>query len=177
MNEGFTGFDTIIGRMGISWTNAGIAGLRLPETRVALPPVPDDRAMPPEVAEAVRRIRALLDGHKDDLRDIRLDCGRTRAFERRVYEAARAVGPGTVSSYGEVAASLGDPCLALAVGQALGRNPWPVIVPCHRIVGAGGRAGGFSAPGGASTKLRLLELEGALAPEMLPLFAASPPKA
>jgi len=89
----------------------------------------------------------------------------------RVYARTSAIPPGGTATYGEVAAALGDPGLSRAVGQALGRNPWPIVVPCHRVTAADGRMGGFSAPGGGATKLRLLEIEGALVPESLPLFA------
>jgi methylated-DNA-[protein]-cysteine S-methyltransferase len=78
-----------------------------------------------------------------------------------VFEIARTIPPGRTLSYGEVAQALGDATLARAVGQALGRNPFPIIVPCHRVLAAGGKAGGFSAPGGVKTKARLLEIEGA----------------
>jgi O-6-methylguanine DNA methyltransferase len=81
------------------------------------------------------------------------------AFQRRVYEVTRTIGPGQTLSYGEVAALCGDRSAARAVGQALGHNPFPIIVPCHRVLGAGGKSGGFSAPGGVTTKLRLLSLE------------------
>jgi methylated-DNA-[protein]-cysteine S-methyltransferase len=89
----------------------------------------------------------------------------------RVYACTRAIPPGRTRTYGEIAAALGDPGLSRAVGQALGRNPWPIVIPCHRVTAVDGRAGGFSAPGGAATKLRLLDIEGALAPETLPLFS------
>ena len=82
-------------------------------------------------------------------------------FNLRVYELARGILPGQTLTYGEVAARLGEPHAARAVGQALGTNPFPIIVPCHRVLAAGGKSGGFSAPGGARTKLRLLEIEGA----------------
>jgi methylated-DNA-[protein]-cysteine S-methyltransferase len=84
---------------------------------------------------------------------------RVAAFERRVYEVARTIGPGETLTYGEIATRLGDPTAAREVGQALGRNPFAIIVPCHRVVAAGGKTGGFSANGGVATKLRLLEIE------------------
>ena len=115
---------------------------------------------------------ALLAGEPRDLRFVGLDLERAGEFERRVYEIARAIPPGSTLTYGEIAERLGDPGAAQAVGQSMGRNPWPIVVPCHRVLGAGGKVGGFSAPGGARTKLRMLEIEGALRPEGLPLFAA-----
>ena len=84
-------------------------------------------------------------------------------FDRRVYAEARSIAPGETRTYGEIAARLGDPGLSRAVGQALGRNPFVIVVPCHRVLAAGGKAGGFSAPGGVETKRRLLEIEGARA--------------
>jgi methylated-DNA-[protein]-cysteine S-methyltransferase len=82
-------------------------------------------------------------------------------FHRRVYDVARRIQPGSTMSYGEIATQLGTPRDARAVGQALGQNPFPIVVPCHRVVAAGGKLGGFSAPGGVTTKLRLLAIEGA----------------
>jgi methylated-DNA-[protein]-cysteine S-methyltransferase len=90
---------------------------------------------------------------------IAVDLGEASDFERQVYAAASAIPPGETRTYGELAAAIGAPEAAQAVGRALGRNPCPIIVPCHRIVGADGRSGGFSAPGGASTKLRMLDIE------------------
>jgi methylated-DNA-[protein]-cysteine S-methyltransferase len=106
---------------------------------------------------------ALLRGEARDLSAIALDMDGLPSFQRRVYEAARAIPPGETLSYGEVAARLGAPGSARAVGQALGRNPFAIVVPCHRVLAAGGKAGGFSANGGVATKLRLLALEGARA--------------
>jgi methylated-DNA-[protein]-cysteine S-methyltransferase len=177
-DSGFTLFDTAIGRCGIAWGAMGLVGLQLPEA--------DDRAgaarmrrrfpalalsePPAWVAAAMARIAAFLAGKPDDLADLPLDFGATGAFERAVYAAARAIPAGTTITYGTLASRVGDPGQARAVGQALGRNPWPIVVPCHRITAADGRMGGFSAPGGTRTKLKLLEIEGALAAERLPLF-------
>jgi len=117
------------------------------------------------------RIAAALGGAKDDFADLALDWRTVSAFDRAVYQEARAIPAGQTSTYGAIATALGDVRDSRRVGQALGRNPWPIIVPCHRVTGAGGWMGGFSAPGGRDTKLKLLELEGALAAESLPLFA------
>lgn len=177
---GFAIFETAIGRCGIAWSAAGIAGMQLPEAseEAALrhlarrfPGIA--RAPPPPVAAAIARIQAFLAGARDDFASLTLDESEAGEFDRAVYRQARAIPAGATSTYGAIAARLGDPALARAVGQALGRNPWPIIVPCHRVTGSDGRMGGFSAPGGRATKLKLLELEGALAPESLPLFAAS----
>jgi len=175
---GFALFETAIGACGIAWGPGGIAGLQLPEaTRAAalarlarrFPRL--ERADPPAaIAGQMSRIAAFLEGAKDDFEDLALDLGATAAFDRAVYRETRAIAAGSTSTYGAIAARLGDPAQARAVGQALGRNPWPIVIPCHRVTGADGKMGGFSAPGGRATKLRLLEIEGALAPEGLPLF-------
>jgi len=177
---GFTLFGTPIGACGIAWGPDGMIGLQLPEANEAAAlarlrrrfPGLERAQPPPAIAAATRRIAAFLGGAKDDFADLPLDLDRVGAFERAVYAAARAIPAGETRTYGALAAGLGDPGQARAVGQALGRNPWPIVIPCHRVTAADGRTGGFSAPGGRATKLRLLEIEGALAPDTLPLFAA-----
>ena len=116
---------------------------------------------PPFVQHAIEGIVALLTGEARDLTDVPLDLESVPTFHQRVYEVARLIKPGTTLSYGEVATRVGEPDSARAVGQALGRNPIPIIVPCHRVLAADGGTGGFSAPGGTATKLRLLAIEGA----------------
>ena len=152
-------FDTPIGRCGITWSDAGVTGVRLPPAHGA--PV-DPSTAPAFVVEAIDGIRRLLAGEQADLTRVPVDLSGTSDLERDVYEALRAVGPGATTTYGELARRIGRPGQAQAVGQALGRNPVPIVVPCHRVLAAGGRIGGFSAPGGAETKTRLLALEGAL---------------
>ena len=172
-------FETPIGLCGIAWCDGALAGLQLPELDLAATIRRLERrfpgmsvAEPPAwVAAAIARIASMLHGEPDDLADLPLDFGRVGAFEASVYRAAQEIPPGRTLTYGEVASRIGDARQARAVGQALGRNPWPIVVPCHRVTGAGGHTGGFSAAGGRSTKLRLLELEGALDAEHLPLFA------
>jgi methylated-DNA-[protein]-cysteine S-methyltransferase len=134
---------------------------------------PDASAKEPtaQVAEAIAGMQALLRGEAADLTGVALDLSASPPFHRRVYEVARAIPPGQTLTYGQVAERLGDAALARAVGQALGSNPCAIVVPCHRVLAAGGRTGGFSAHGGVRTKLKLLEIEGALAAETLPLFA------
>ena len=179
--SGFTLFDTAIGRCGIAWGPNGLIGVQLPEAsdRAAMMrlrrrfPALENAEPPAPVAAAIGRIAAFLAGGKDDFLDLRLDLTAAGAWERAVYAAARAIPAGTTITYGTLAERVGDPGQARAVGQALGRNPWPIVVPCHRITAAEGRMGGFSAPGGTATKLKLLEIEGALAAETLPLFGAS----
>ena len=117
---------------------------------------------PPVIAHAIQSIVALLEGESRDLADIPLDFDdRVPEFHRRVYDVARTIKPGMTLTYGAIAARLGEPDAARAVGQALGRNPIPIIVPCHRVLAANGGTGGFSAPGGTATKLQLLAIEGA----------------
>lgn len=166
---GVTLFDTPIGRCGIVWGPRGVAAVQLPEptperTRERLLqafPGATGAEPPAAVRGAIDSIVALLRGEKADLSAVVLDMDRVPDFHRRVYEVARAIAPGETATYGEVAARLGEPGAARAVGQALGRNPFALVVPCHRVVAAGGRLGGFSANGGAATKRRILDIEGA----------------
>lgn len=162
-------FDTAIGRCGIAWGPRGIVGVQLPEktheaTRTRLLrhcPNADETAGPPRaIARTIEDIQALMRGEKKSLRAAALDMARLAPFNARVYDTARAIPPGQTRTYGEIARAVGDPDGARAVGQAMGRNPFPIIVPCHRVVGADGRMVGFSASGGTSLKLRLLEIEG-----------------
>lgn len=166
---GFALFDTAIGVCGIAWGPRGIVGVQLPEAdaramrermRRRFPDLPEQEA-PPEVQAATAAIRALMDGERRDLAEVVLDLEGVSDFHRRVYEITRRIGPGHVRTYGDIAAELGDKGLARAVGQALGHNPFAPVVPCHRVLGAGGKPGGFSAHGGAASKLRMLAIEGA----------------
>lgn len=164
----FALFDTPVGPCGVAWAERGLMGVQLPEASEARTrrrmlrrfPGAREAVPPPEVRRALHAIRALLRGESRDLSGIALDMRGLPPFRRRVYTAARAIPPGATRSYGELAASLGAPGSARAVGRALGCNPFPIVVPCHRVLAAGGRAGGFSAAGGVATKLRLLALEG-----------------
>jgi len=167
--HGFALFDTAIGRCGIAWGARGIVGVQLPEAKVSetrgrlARRFPEARETPPprEVRRALDDIVALLRGEKKDLSGIALDMERVPPFHRLVYDAARAIPAGATLSYGEIAKRIGSPGSARAVGQALGKNPFAIIVPCHRVLAAGGKTGGFSAEGGATTKLRMLAIEGA----------------
>jgi methylated-DNA-[protein]-cysteine S-methyltransferase len=160
-------FDTAIGSCGIAWTDAGVRGLHLPgassEATLAglrrRHPAAHEAEPTDAVRSAVGAIVALLRGEPVDLTPIALDMRHVPEFHRRVYAVARTIPPGRTLTYGEVAERLGEPGAARAVGRALGANPFAVIVPCHRVLAAGGRSGGFSAPGGVDTKLRLLEIE------------------
>ena len=169
MASGFALFDTAIGRCGIAWGGHGVAGVQLPEagepeTRARMLqrfPAAGEATPPPEVQGVIDRIVALLRGEASDLSSIPLDMDQVPAFHRRVYEVARGIPPGMTLSYGEIAARAGAPGAARAVGQAMGRNPFPIVVPCHRVLASGGKIGGFSAQGGIATKRRMLAIEGA----------------
>jgi methylated-DNA-[protein]-cysteine S-methyltransferase len=167
--SGFCVFETAIGTCGIAWGENGLAGVQLPQadaagTRARMRhrfPLVDEMAPPPEVTVTIERIGALLRGERDDLRDVVLDMRDVPPFHRKVYAAARAIPPGRTLTYGEVAAEIGEPGASRAVGHALGHNPFAPVVPCHRVLAAGNRSGGFSAAGGVATKLRMLRMEGA----------------
>lgn len=158
--EAHLAFDTPLGRCGIAWSEAGITGFALPpaDRLAAASPAGDPPAW---VAAIVVRVQRHLEGEAQDFSEVRYDWSRVSAFQRRIYEAALQVKPGQTQSYGQLAAAISQPpAVARAVGTALGQNPWPLLVPCHRFIGADGRMTGFSAPGGIRTKLRLLALEG-----------------
>jgi methylated-DNA-[protein]-cysteine S-methyltransferase len=149
-------FDTALGPVGVEWSEAGISEVLMPGRRGL---VDDGRTLPPAIERAVADIVALLDGEKRDLGGILLDDGDVDEFRRRVYAATRDIGPGETKTYGEIARAIGDPGAARAVGAALGANPFPIVIPCHRVLAADGALHGFSAPGGIATKRRMLEIE------------------
>jgi methylated-DNA-[protein]-cysteine S-methyltransferase len=161
-------FETAIGHCGIAWGDRGVVGVQLPEGSEAATSArlrrrftgADEVPPPDDVGRAIDRIRALLRGEAADLASVVLDLDRVPDFARRVYAVARTIPPGSTLTYGEIAARLDQPDAARDVGQALGQNPFPLVVPCHRVVAAGGKLGGFSARGGAATKRRLLAIEG-----------------
>jgi O-6-methylguanine DNA methyltransferase len=167
MGSGIALFDTAIGRCGIAWAERGIVGVQLPEsndvdTRARmLRRFPNARELKPpaDVRRAIDGITALLHGAPSDLSTVTLDMAGVPAFNRRVYEIARTIPVGATLSYGEVALRLGKRDAARAVGQALGRNPFAIVVPCHRVLAAGGKLSGFSAAFGIKTKQRLLSIE------------------
>lgn len=181
--RGYALFDTALGCCGIAWGEDGLIGLQLPERDLAATRTrlrrrfPDAAAVnpPPAVRQVIDGVTALLRGAPAAFGEVRLDLAGIDAFDRDVYAAARTIERGHTLTYGAVAARLGMPRAAREVGQALGRNPFPLVVPCHRVVATGGELGGFSASGGAATKRRLLEIEGApLPPQNLELFADLP---
>jgi methylated-DNA-[protein]-cysteine S-methyltransferase len=165
-------FETALGTCGLSWSERGITqvlmpGARLPsDVRLA-----DLRASAAMAREAIAQIVALLDGQRRDLREIALDESGLDPFPRAVYAATREIGPGETATYGAIARAIGDPGSAREVGAALGRNPFPIVVPCHRVLAADGALTGFSAPGGIKTKRRMLEIEGAAGFTQQALFA------
>jgi methylated-DNA-[protein]-cysteine S-methyltransferase len=174
----YTLFETVIGVAGLAWNERGLVGVHLPERdpervrRTFLRRFPEagEAAAPDELAPVIDGIQALMRGEKADLSAARLDIERVPAFNAQVYEIARQIPAGETLTYGEIAVRLGDRLLARDVGAALGQNPWPIVVPCHRVTAAGGKLGGFSAPGGARTKLKLLAIEGAPAAAQAELF-------
>jgi methylated-DNA-[protein]-cysteine S-methyltransferase len=165
--SGYMLFDTPIGRCGIAWNERGVVALRLPgasgdKTRSSLlRRVPDavEGSPPPDVQRAIEAIQRLLGGEAVDLSFVVIDLAGAPEINRRVYEIARTIPPGETTTYGEIAKRLGDVQLARAVGQALGENPVAIIVPCHRVLGADRKPGGFSAPGGVQTKMKMLSIE------------------
>ena len=172
-------FETSIGWAGVAWGAAGLVAVHLPDPspeiarRGFLRRFPDavEGAAPASVQRTMAGIRELLSGKAVGFEDVELDLSQTPEFHARVYEIARTISPGETLTYGQIAEKLGDKLLARDVGQALGQNPWPIVVPCHRVTAAGGKLGGFSARGGAGTKLKLLAIEGAKAAAQADLFA------
>lgn len=155
-------FDTAIGTCAVRWSDAGITHVFLPGGRgLGGMPRGDSSEAPESVRDAIEGMIALLDGEHRELTQVVLDERDVDEFQRQVYVATRAIGPGATASYGEVARAIGQPGAARAIGAALGRNPFPIVVPCHRVLAADGALTGFSSPGGISTKRRMLEIENA----------------
>jgi len=167
MTTGLALFDTDIGRCGIAWGDRGLLGVQLPEatdartlSRLAQKaPGAREAAMPDHVRRACDAMTELLRGEANDLAFIVVDMEQVPAFNRRVYDLARTIAPGETLTYGDIATRLGDKLLSRAVGKALGENPFPIVIPCHRVLAANGKTGGFSANGGVTTKFRMLAIE------------------
>lgn len=169
-------FETAFGPCGLAWNGAGVCAVAFPEPdrekvraqllRKMSGAVETD-APPEEIARIAADITALFAGERRDLSYADLDMSGLSDFDRTVYGLTLEIGPGETKTYGDLARAMGDITLSRRIGQSLGRNPFPIIVPCHRVVGAGGAMTGFSAPGGAESKRRLLKIEGALAPDLL----------
>lgn len=174
----FSLFPTPLGACGIAWHGDAVVATQLPEetpaataARMAARTGGSEGTPPPHVRRAIALMTALLEGSKDnDLTGITCHFGEVRAFDAEVYAVTRTIPAGETQSYGAIALRLGDKRLARNVGRALGRNPLPIIVPCHRVMGADGRLTGFSAYGGVETKLRMLAIEGARIGETPGLF-------
>ncbi len=169
MDHGYRIFDTALGRCALAWRGGAVVATALPAPEAALRLAVERRApgapeggpgsAPPPVAAAIAGIVALLAGERASLDAVAVAFGDASPFERRVWALARTIPPGETLTYGAVADRLGESGAARAVGVALGRNPVPIVVPCHRVLAASGRSGGFSAPGGIDTKMRLLSIE------------------
>lgn len=153
-------FETALGTCGLTWTDAGVTGVLLPGIRgLSRRAAREPEAVPETVRDVVAAIVALLDGERTELRWVVLDEAGVDPFRRSVYAAAREIAPGATASYGDIARAIGKPDAFRAVGHALGENPFPIVVPCHRVLSATGALHGFSAPGGIATKRRMLEIE------------------
>jgi methylated-DNA-[protein]-cysteine S-methyltransferase len=186
--RGYTVFDTAIGRCGIAWGDFGILGVQLPEAREIetrrrlFRLYPEARELPPplNVEIAIEGIVALLHGQPADLSDVTLDMSAIHAFNARVYTFTRTIPRGETRTYGEVAASLRASGATHSVAQAISKNPFMIIVPCHRVLEAGSYADKISPNGGAISKRRLLSIEGAGSPSSKTLFdvllPAAPPR-
>lgn len=177
----FSLFLTRLGDCGVAWRCATVVATRLPEMssaetsgRLAARTGATKGEPPAAIRRAIRSMIALLEGEKTDLSFITCDFSRIDPFARKVYAAARAIPAGETLTYGAIAAQLGDKQLARKVGTALGRNPFPIIVPCHRVIGANDKLTGFSANGSVRTKLRMLAIEGAPIGETPGLFGDLP---
>ncbi|SEP96628.1 methylated-DNA-[protein]-cysteine S-methyltransferase [Devosia sp. YR412] len=161
-----TTFDTALGTFGIGWTDAGIARLQLPglDQAAMLSRINRDGAGPGDPTRAVEavinRVEDYAEGEVVDFSDVALDLSSVSDFNRRTYALLLTIGWGEVTTYGAMARQLGDVGLSRAVGAAMGSNPIPLIIPCHRVLASDGKPGGFSAPGGAESKVRMLALEG-----------------
>jgi methylated-DNA-[protein]-cysteine S-methyltransferase len=181
----FAVFATAIGECAIAWSDVGLTGVWLPETRPGALrrrlarhlASAREQAPSPLIAGVIEAICRSLAGERVDLRAVPLDLAAIDGFRRRVYAVTQAIAAGGVLTYGAVAAQVGASASARAVGQALGANPFPIVVPCHRVVATSGGLGGFSAPGGVALKRRLLALEDARLDGPPGLFDEPPPPA
>jgi methylated-DNA-[protein]-cysteine S-methyltransferase len=170
--EGYALFTTAIGTCAVAWSRRGLVAIQLPDAteaatregllaKVILPDEGGSEEPPAGVKASIARIIRHLEGEPGSLARVVLDLEGTPPFHRKVYEAARRIAPGEIRSYGELAAEAGSPRASRAVGQAMAKNPLPIVVPCHRVIASNGKPGGFTAYGGLDTKARLLAIEGA----------------
>jgi methylated-DNA-[protein]-cysteine S-methyltransferase len=182
MSAGFALIETALGQAGLVWHSAMVIGSQLPEateanTRARLQrryPESQEAALSDEIAPAAGAIRDLLGGTVPDLMGITLDMAQLPPFDRQVLAQCQAIPYGETRTYGDLARAMGDVRLSQRVGQALGRNPFAPLIPCHRVLGADGKAGGFSGGVGVATKLHLLNLEKARTGPSPLLFEALP---
>ncbi len=168
-------FDTAIGPCGVAWNDLGLTGVQLPEKaratterRLAAKAMSTGAAEPPPgIAAVVSDIQRYLAGEAVDFAAVAVDLSGLDPFRRQLYETMRSLPWGRTTTYGELARQLGSTGWegARDIGEAMGRNPVPVVIPCHRVLAAGGKLGGFSAHGGAATKAKLLALEGVQLPD------------
>jgi methylated-DNA-[protein]-cysteine S-methyltransferase len=178
VEEHYCLFDTAIGACGIAWSGRGVTRLQLPERsrdaterrlrgRLALATA---GTPPAAIRAAISLLERYFAGEQVDLSGIALDLSGVSPFHSKIYAAARGLVWGETSTYGDLARQVGSRGAARAVGQAMGSNPAPVLIPCHRVLAAGGKVGGFSAHGGTTTKQRLLALEGVRLGHGIPLL-------
>jgi methylated-DNA-[protein]-cysteine S-methyltransferase len=162
-------FETASGFCGIAWNSVGITRFQLPARSAEATerhllrrlPGAEPGTPPPEAVAAVAAVKRYFEGEKVDFSDFALDIGEQDGLFKQIYAAVRGIGWGQTTTYGTLAKQLGvGPEAARDVGQAMAKNPLPLIIPCHRVLAAGGKVGGFSAPGGSASKIRMLELEG-----------------
>lgn len=156
-----TTFSTSFGLCAIAWNATGLTRFLLPDPERHSSG--DTESVPPDWVQAIiDRVRRHLGGEPQDFSDVSFDFSRVPEFERSVLQATLRIKPGQTASYGDIAIALGQsPANSRAVGSALGSNPWPLLIPCHRVISSSGKMTGFSGPGGVSTKVKLLALEGA----------------
>lgn len=178
----FSLFPTSLGDCAIAWRGDTVVATRLPgasaaetSARLAARTGATPGAPPPAIGRAIAAMTALLAGERTDLAFIDCDFGGIDPFAAKVYATTREIPAGETLTYGAIAVRLGDKRVAQNVGQALGRNPFPIVVPCHRVIGANDKLTGFSANGGVATKLRMLAIEGARIGEVPGLFGDLPP--
>ena len=167
--EHYLVFETANGFCGVAWKNVGVTRFLLPAKTAEATARGLQRRLPgaepgvptPEVAEVVTAAKRYFKGDKTDFSGVRLELGEQDDFFKAIYAAARRIDWGDTTTYGALAKEIGaGPEMARDVGQAMAKNPAPLIIPCHRVLAAGGKIGGFSAPGGSAAKARMLELEG-----------------
>lgn len=156
-----TTFDTSLGRCGLVWNDAGLTAFHLPDESAEWNHQSFAKETPVWIEAIINRVQQHLNGEWQDFSDLNYDFLNTGDFPRHVYAQTLRIKPGSTCSYGDIAKALNrPPGTSRAVGTALGANPWPLLIPCHRVVASNGKMTGFSGPGGIKTKLRLLALEG-----------------